>query len=138
MVYLAFLIYFLFFSEEYGRVAVAEDRAYRYNLVPFVEIRRFWTYREQLGAVAFLTNIVGNVLAFIPYGFILPVIFRRLRNGFLVILSGFCVSLCVEVIQLVAKVGSFDVDDLLLNTVGVAAGYLVFFICNQLRRKYNG
>lgn len=49
-VYVILLIYFLFFSEEYGRVAQAE-RVYRYNLVPFVEIRRFWVYREQLGSI---------------------------------------------------------------------------------------
>ena len=43
-VYVILLIYFLFFSEEYGRVAQAE-RVYLYNLVPFVEIRRFLVYR---------------------------------------------------------------------------------------------
>ena len=48
VLYVLILVYLLFFSEGYGRVAQAE-REYRYNLVPFVEIRRFWTYREQLG-----------------------------------------------------------------------------------------
>lgn len=38
VLYVLALIYFLFFSEEYGRVAI-EERQYRYNLVPFVEIR---------------------------------------------------------------------------------------------------
>ena len=41
ILYVLALIYFLFFSEEYGRVAM-EEREYRYNLIPFVEIRRFW------------------------------------------------------------------------------------------------
>lgn len=114
------------------------ERAYRYNMVPFVEIRRFWTYREQLGVFALFTNIFGNVLGFIPFGFILPVISRGFRNGFLIILSGFCLSLCVETIQLVTKVGCFDVDDLILNTLGAAVGYLAFAICDYLRRKYYG
>ena len=73
VVYVLLLLYFLFFSEAYGRVAEAE-REYRYNLVPFVEIRRFWVYRDQLGLFALFTNILGNVIGFIPYGFILPVI----------------------------------------------------------------
>ena len=90
------------------------EREYRYNLVPFVEIRRFWIYREQLGVFALFTNLIGNVLGFIPYGFILPVIHNGLRSGFLIILSGFGLSLCVETIQLVTKVGCFDVDDLIL------------------------
>ena len=69
-IYVILLIYFLFFSESYGRVADAE-RIYRYNLIPFVEIRRFWVYRRQLGTFALFTNIFGNVIGFIPYGFIM-------------------------------------------------------------------
>ena len=103
-----------------------------------MEIHRFWKYRDQLGTFALLTNIGGNVVGFMPYGFILPVITRRRRSGFLIILSGFCISLTVEVIQLVTKVGSFDVDDIILNTLGVALGYLFFYICNALRRIYYG
>ena len=53
VLYVLLLIYFLFFSEGYGRIA-EEERIYRYNLKPFVEIRRFWMYREQVGLSAFL------------------------------------------------------------------------------------
>lgn len=137
ILYVMLLVYFLFFSEAYGRVAEAE-RAYRYNLIPFVEIRRFWEYREQLGVFALSTNILGNVVGFIPYGFILPAIFYGLRNGFLITMSGLALSLCIEIIQLVTKVGCFDVDDLILNTLGAFLGYLAFAICNYLRRKYYG
>lgn len=137
ILYVLVLVYFLFFSEEYGRIAQSEH-IYRYNLTPFVEIQRFWKYREQLGVFALATNIFGNVLGFIPFGLILPVISEKMQNGFLIILSGFALSLCVEVIQLVTRVGCFDVDDLILNTIGAAAGYLAFAICNYLRRKYYG
>ena len=95
VLYVLLLIYFLFFSEGYGRIA-EEERIYRYNLKPFVEIRRFWMYREQVGLSAFFMNIFGNVIGFIPLGFILPVISRRCRSGFLIVLSGFSLSLCVE------------------------------------------
>ena len=37
VIYIIFLVYFLFFSEEYGRAAETQ-RVYRYNLIPFVEI----------------------------------------------------------------------------------------------------
>ncbi len=137
ILYVMLLVYFLFFSEAYGRVAQAE-RAYSYNLIPFVEIRRFWKYREQLGLFALFTNIFGNVLGFIPYGFILPVVFNGLRNGFLITMSGLGLSLCIETIQLGTRVGCFDVDDLILNTLGAFLGYLAFAICNYLRRKYYG
>ena len=126
VLYILLLIYFLFFSEEYGRVA-AEERVYRY-----------WTYREQLGVFAVVTNLFGNVIGFVPYGFILPVIARKCRSGFFIILSGFGLSLVVETIQLITKVGCFDVDDLILNTLGAALGYLAFAVCNYLRRKRYG
>ena len=137
VLYVLALIYFLFFSEEYGRVAI-EERQYRYNLVPFVEIRRFWVYRKQLGFFAVFTNLFGNVAGFLPFGFMLPVISERMRSGWMIILSGFGLSVTVEVIQLITKVGCFDVDDMILNTAGAALGYLLFFICDHLRRKIYG
>ena len=75
-------------------------------------------------------NLAGNVIGFLPFGFFLPILSRRLRNGVLVTMSGFGLSLLVESIQLIFKVGCFDVDDLILNTLGVLFGYLSFWICN--------
>ena len=137
ILYVLALIYFLFFSEEYGRAAM-EERQYRYNLIPFVEIRRFWVYRKQLGVMAVVTNLFGNVIGFLPFGFILPVILDKMRSGWLIVLAGFGLSVTVEVIQLITKVGCFDVDDMILNTAGAALGYLLFFICDHLRRKIYG
>ena len=44
----------------------------------------------------------------------------------------------VEVTQLITRVGCFDVDDIILNTVGGVLGYGMFALCNRLRRKYYG
>ena len=132
IIYVMLLAYFLFFSEAYGRMDFA-TREYRYNLEPFREIKRFWQYRDQLGMVSFL-NLAGNVIGFIPFGFILPVLSRKRPGAVLVTLAGFSFSLWVECMQLILKVGSFDVDDLLLNTIGVVIGCIFFHICNGLRR----
>lgn len=141
LLYIAELIYFLFFSESYGRAGFAE-REYHYNVVPFREIKRFWIYREQLGVFAVVTNLLGNVVGFVPFGFMLPLIARRARGFFLITLSGFALSLFVEVVQLITKVGCFDVDDLILNTLGAAVGYILFAVCHliddQARRKKYG
>lgn len=133
VLYILLLIYFLFLSEEYGRKDFAL-REYRYNLVPFLEIKRFWIYREQVGYMAAFLNLGGNVIGFLPFGFFLPVIGCRFRCGWLTGILGFCLSLFVETVQLVCKVGSFDVDDLMLNTLGAVLGYLLFKICNLIRR----
>ena len=87
---------------------------------------------------ALFTNVFGNVLGFVPYGFILPVITGKMRNSFFIILSGFVISLTIEVIQLITKVGCFDVDDMILNTLGAALGYGIYAVCDRIRRKING
>ena len=72
IVYMVFLMYFLFFAEIMGRTYI--DRDYHYNLTPFREIRRFIVYRRTLGWFAVLSNLLGNVLAFVPFGMILPML----------------------------------------------------------------
>lgn len=136
LLYLICLTYFLFFAESLGRSYT--EREYTYNLHLFKEISRFWTYREELGMTAVLANIVGNVICFIPFGAILPVLNRKARNFFLIFALSFEFSLLVECAQLISKVGSFDVDDLFLNTLGGVIGFLIFTICNRLRRKHYG
>lgn len=132
-VYIIFLTYFLFFAESTGRTF--QGREYHYNLVLFKEIRRFIMYHRNLGLTAVLLNLVGNIVAFIPFGAILPVMHRRFRSFFFMTFFTFEFSLVVELIQLVSKVGSFDVDDLLLNTIGGMMGYLIFAIMNKIRRN---
>ena len=134
LIYLTLLIYLLFFSESYGRQDFAA-RQYRYNLQPFQEIRRFAVYWKNVGFLAAFLNLGGNVLGFMPFGFLMPVLSARMRRAVTVVLLGFSVSLAVETIQLVTRVGIFDVDDLMLNTLGAALGYLVFAVCNRVRRK---
>ena len=133
-VYVVLLIYFLFFAEEYGRVAQAE-RVYRYNLVPFQEISRYLRYREQIGIGYVFLNLGGNVIGFIPFGALLPSIGRK-PSGFLrTTFIGFELSLMVELSQLVLKVGSCDVDDVLLNTWGCCLGYGLYRLIKWHRRK---
>ncbi|MFR2190096.1 MAG: VanZ family protein, partial [Blautia sp.] len=55
-----------------------------------------------------------------------------------VMLLGFSFSLLVECTQLVTRVGTFDVDDLMLNTLGAVIGYLFFALCDRIRRHIYG
>ena len=136
LAYIAGLVYFLFFSERYGRTDA--NHMLRYNLTPFREIRRFWNNRRSLGMRAVLLNIAGNVLIFIPFGAILPVLIKRMRNCFLTVGAGALMSLWIEALQLLTRVGSFDVDDILLNAFGSLVGFILFAICNSIRRRVYG
>ena len=137
VLYLVLLTYFLFFAEEMGRSPDARAE-YSYNLTLFKEIRRFLLYRNILGWRAVFLNIFGNVLAFMPFGFFLPVIWVRTRHWYITVLLSFAMSLLVETMQLVGKVGSFDVDDLLLNTIGGFAGYIIFVLARGVWERYSG
>lgn len=134
--YILGLIYFMFLSEAYGRTIA--DRSYHYNLIPFKELKRFITYRKSLGTFAVVSNIFGNIIGFIPFGYILAIISKKRRKFSVIGLLSFQLSLSIEILQLLLKVGSFDVDDLMLNTLGGLIGYLLFWISNKIRRKYDG
>lgn len=131
--YMASLIYFLFFSERYGRTL--SNREYHYNLKLFKEIRRFWTYRKTLGWEPVVVNLAGNIGVFIPVGLAVPLLYEHCRSFFQVTLLSFEISLGAELIQLMAKVGTFDVDDLFLNTIGGCIGYALFAWC---RHRWRG
>ncbi len=132
ILYLIALVYLMFFAESLGRTGNSQA-GYAYNLEPFKEIRRFYIYREQLGWKAVILNLGGNVVGFMPFGFILPIVSRRGRVWYNAFLLGFFLSLCIEATQLVFKVGSFDVDDLLLNTIGGILGFLTYRTVQEIR-----
>ena len=130
LIYVAGLCYFLFFAENYGRILGQEN--YRYNLVPFREIERFWTYRDELGIHSFY-NLAGNILGFVPAGFFIPILWENKRGFFFTVCVTFDMSLLVEILQIVLRVGSFDVDDLILNTLGGIIGYLLLTLVGKWR-----
>lgn len=130
--YIILLSYFLFFSEHYGRDYVMKE--YRYNLEFFKEIKRFIEYREKLGFESFVVNIMGNILAFAPFGFMLPHLNKKYRHFFFVLFLSALFSLSVELIQMLLKVGIFDVDDIVLNTFGGVIGYFGYAILKWIRK----
>ena len=77
-------------------------------------------------------------MGFVPFGFILPIIHKDIRNFFFITFSGFALSLCVETIQLVTKLGCFDVDDLIMNTLGAALGYVFFAVIYFIYKRKKG
>lgn len=126
VLYMVLALYFMFFSETLDRKMISDD--YRYNLLIGSEIRRFWNMRYTYGWHVTLINLVGNVICFIPFGFLLPTLSykRGYKNGVTVTLLATVFSILIETAQLIAKVGAFDVDDIALNTLGGIIGYIIF------------
>jgi heavy metal sensor kinase len=100
------------------------------NYVPFKTILSY--LRGYPGWGVALVNLLGNIIPFMPLGFLLPLLYRPISwKGVLGI--GGAYSLCIETLQLGLRVGAFDVDDILLNTLGVMLGYLTF-LCLKNRK----
>ncbi len=125
VLYLSILIYFLFFAEGFRENVT---QTYHYNLIPFTEIRRYIVYHKQIGMTRVLINLLGNIVAFMPFGYILPCMGKRPLSFWAVTLLSLDFSIAVELVQLFTRVGCCDVDDVLLNTVGGMLGYLCYWL----------
>ncbi|MBN8194230.1 VanZ family protein [Bacillus sp. NTK074B] len=78
-------------------------------------------------------NTFGIVILFMPLGFLLPKVFSNLNTLKNVLFFALVLSLCIEVFQFLTKLGVLDVDDVILNLIGAALGYLIFKI--QIKSK---
>ncbi len=94
------------------------------NFIPFHSIKLYLS--ERMPKRKALINLGGNFLGFIPLGFILPMLSGRINTLLKITLSIFFISLGFELIQLITNTGVFDVDDLMLNTLGGFAGAVIF------------
>ncbi|WP_313893692.1 VanZ family protein [Psychrobacillus sp.] len=97
-----------------------------------VNLDLFRVVKETYNAIVYLgfwepfyINFLGNIILFIPIGFLLPLLFRRMVRFPFTILAGLCISIFIEVMQLPQNRSS-DVDDLWLNTLGALIGYLIY------------
>ena len=71
-------------------------------------------------------NLAGNIVMFIPLGFLPPCVHAEWRTfGRCMLYAAACICL-VEVVQLFTLTGSCDIDDFILNMVGTAFGYLLY------------
>ena len=102
------------------------------NLIPFATIVDYFALENKLTSVE---NLVGNVIIFIPLGFLLPILIEKFRKTTNLLLISFGFSLSFETIQLLfPMLGSFDVDDLILNTFGALLGYLGYITQRSLHK----
>lgn len=101
------------------------------NLQPFFDFFRPEIVRPER---AVLLAVMNGIL-FVPFGILLPVARPRFRKFGWVLLAGVGFSLVIETVQLVGRVGIFETDDLLFNTLGAVLGFIFYKIFTKL---FNG
>ena len=107
------------------------------NFIPFKTIK-FYLFFADINLDIRIENLAGNIVGFMPFGFILPLLAKKFQKLSAVTLSTFCISLTFELLQLIFEFGSFDVDDLILNTVGGILGYFpikLVIVFTHLKRR---
>lgn len=133
-VYWLALLWVMFIS----RIGDAAD-TWRVNLHPFETLRyyvqvlrRSTSSRLRLNAAV---NLLGNTAMFGPVGLLAPVLFPQLRKFWQCMLLTFIVVLVLEIVQPMTGLGVGDVDDVLLNMLGAAAGYLLWRLFDNQNRR---
>jgi glycopeptide antibiotics resistance protein len=102
------------------------------NFIPLKTI----SYTVLSPSIHEVINLVGNILAFVPYGiFIVLLSKNKMISLSGVFIRSLGISLLLECLQVFFSIGNFDVDDLILNTSGGLLGYGVFCIF-RLYGKY--
>lgn len=99
------------------------------NFIPFKTIKMYIKYADKLNS---FENLAGNILAFVPFGFILPMV-RKTESKLVDIFANVLILVVgIEVFQLFSAFGAFDVDDIILNCFGAVIGYFVYNKCYHL------
>ncbi|MBR4619129.1 MAG: VanZ family protein [Bacilli bacterium] len=90
------------------------------NFIPFKEI-----FRYKIGSRLFFKNVLGNLIMFVPFGLFTSYTLKNDYNAKLIVFLTVLASLSIECVQLtIGRV--FDVDDIILNTIGGYFGYYLY------------
>ncbi|WP_231869898.1 VanZ family protein [Paenibacillus riograndensis] len=122
--YSAALVYWMFIG--FGR-SVHTDGPFRYNLEPLRTIKLYFDLDNGVSFPRRLINLLGNVIVFVPFGVLLPLLRKSLRSVLALLFVSALGILLLETMQMLLRVGSFDIDDLLLNLAGVLCGYILLW-----------
>ena len=103
------------------------------NFTLFKTIRMYIDYSDRLNS---FENLVGNVVVFIPFGFLLPYVIDWGRNFLVMLFHAFIFVVGIEFFQLFSAFGAFDVDDILLNCFGAVIGYVFYLGFESYRKRF--
>lgn len=129
------LMLWLLFGQRLGTVIYEQNLAEGMNLQPFATMAMYWRLLKGNASPYYIRhafiNLAGNVIMFVPLGYFLPKLFEKLRALWKTFLFSLCLVITVEAVQYFTLLGTCDVDDLILNMVGVILGYLLWRILRR-------
>lgn len=110
----------------------ARPAAETHNLVPFKSI----IFGFQRGGPLLVINVIGNIIAFMPLGLLLPALVGR-RGWLISVGGGAALSILIELLQTTVARRVSDIDDVLLNMLGALIGYGLYSLLRWLRAQHH-
>ncbi len=98
-------------------------RETRVNIRPMVVL---WNWAVKGRWWHLFYNAVGNVIWFLPFGILIPALFRSKRKLYKTVIVAIITSFSIESLQYILCTGVSDIDDIILNTIGAGIGYVIF------------
>jgi glycopeptide antibiotics resistance protein len=132
--YLVLMIWQLFLGPYRSYSAVR-----RYNIYPFNTIINYFMNSDKFSFHIIFINLVANIVTFIPLGFFTSLLFKRLNKVITITIFSVLTVTSIEAMQFIFNVGVFDVDDIILNTLGCVIGFTFYKIirCIIAQQKNN-
>ncbi|MDQ0352505.1 glycopeptide antibiotics resistance protein [Alkalibacillus filiformis] len=118
------IFYSMNINIEHRTFAYYDDASH--NIVPFSSISNYFANFTHYNFNTWFYNTLGNIIMFIPLGVLIPIVYDRSKRLYQVVLLSFLISLIIEGMQFVTGLGVFDIDDIILNTIGGVIGFTIF------------
>ncbi len=137
LLYAAFLVYLLFISNRTINLSWIDHGGWTYlqkamilkiNLKPFATINNY-LYKYSIGYVGaneVLRNIGGNLVAFTPFALFFPALYRKMKHRINFYSFWIVMLVLIEATQYLTMSGAMDVDDFILNMLGLIIVYELF------------
>ena len=128
-VYCVISLYFVFvFARTVNDDSFWARMCFNANVIPLKTIIEYTAalFSDGISFSNIVAYTVGNAALAMPLGLFLPVLFRRMRSLSATLLTTASATFVLEFFQFFFKLGSFDIDSVLLRTFGAAVGYVVY------------
>jgi glycopeptide antibiotics resistance protein len=105
------------------------------NLIPFKTVYEYIEkiINNRINVDTAITNLIGNIIVFLPMGAFLPCLFKKMRSFKKTVLTVFFIVLGIELIEIILAMGAFDIDDFIFNLGGAMIGYAL--VCIPLLKR---
>lgn len=130
VVFLGLYVFLFFYALFFKAVSPWElfdpTREYfrNFNLIPFHTIDNYLS-STQVSWIIVASNVIGNVVIFIPLAIYLQLI-KKTRKLWISLLLVFLATVIVEALQFAFALGAFDIDDIILNCLGGIVGIVIY------------